>query len=187
MLVLLVIVLQALTNSLIDAELKPPQISSEVMFEKLSKTGMFEKKVSEFLKILSNISLSVQEQRESATAYISNLKNAKVKEATQNLYDEIQHVQNFTWSALDKTNEVLAPLLGPAMAQVQQVIDQTCRELKGNLSSCLPQAMRNIALQMVPVVGKNKTLHYLQVAITLLAVAEPKRAVTATLLQMLTD
>lgn len=26
---------------------QPPQISSEVMFEKLSKTGMFEKKVSE--------------------------------------------------------------------------------------------------------------------------------------------
>ncbi|KAK6734069.1 hypothetical protein RB195_017690 [Necator americanus] len=59
--------------------------------------------------------------------------------------------------ALNKTEEVLVPLSGLPVTQIQNQLDKTCEEAKGNLSKCLPTAFRVIALQAAHQSGKNKT------------------------------
>ncbi|WKX94408.1 hypothetical protein Q1695_011569 [Nippostrongylus brasiliensis] len=142
---------------IIKRNFQPPQIGTQIMVAKLNKTGLFAAKRDELLKPLTDSTLSVQEQRNRMKTYISKLGNAKVKQATQKVFDEMQRAQDTAWMALNKTNEALTPLLGPAMTQVQMTLDQTCKELQGNYTSCLPRVMRRIALQTVPVAGKNKT------------------------------
>uniref|UniRef100_A0A7I4Y8L3 Secreted protein n=1 Tax=Haemonchus contortus TaxID=6289 RepID=A0A7I4Y8L3_HAECO len=157
MLLLLLFIFQITSNSWTNADLRPPPIGSQIVSDKLNRTGIYGVKIKEILKILDNSTAGSEEQKNRLKAYTASMSNVKVKQATQKIFDEMQNVQNFTWMVLNRTDEELSPVLGDIMIQVQEVIDRTCKDLKGNYTVCLPAAMRNVASQMISYVGRNKT------------------------------
>ncbi|KAK6734068.1 hypothetical protein RB195_017690 [Necator americanus] len=141
----------------VHGTLEPPPIDNQVLLNKMKKTGMIPKKTQDFVKIFSNNNTGIYKQQNAAKTFIASLKNPKVKKETQKVFDELKNAQDFAWMALNKTEEVLVPLSGLPVTQIQNQLDKTCEEAKGNLSKCLPTAFRVIALQAAHQSGKNKT------------------------------
>ncbi|RCN49420.1 hypothetical protein ANCCAN_04505 [Ancylostoma caninum] len=145
------------TYVILSSSLKPPAFDNELLFKKMNTTGMFIQKIQEFLKIFADRDMEIYQQRDVAKAFIAALKNAKVKQATQKIFDEMKNAQNFAWTALNKTEEKLGPLLGSPISEVQQELDRACTEAKGNFPRCLSTVVRTIALEAAHESGKNKT------------------------------
>ncbi|KAK6041335.1 hypothetical protein COOONC_21160 [Cooperia oncophora] len=121
MLLLAVILFQVTLNSWTDGQLQPPKIGSQILYAKLNRTQMYDSKIKEFLKIFDSTTMGIPAQRSRAKAFIASMSNAKVKQATQKVFDDMQNMQDFVWLALNLTNEELGPLLGrPMMPQVMQ-------------------------------------------------------------------
>nr|CDJ95861.1 unnamed protein product [Haemonchus contortus] len=117
MLLLLLFIFQITSNSWTNADLRPPPIGSQIVSDKLNRTGIYGVKIKEILKILDNSTAGSEEQKNRLKAYTASMSNVKVKQATQKIFDEMQNVQNFTWMVLNRTDEELSPVLGDIMIQ----------------------------------------------------------------------
>ncbi|KAK5967585.1 hypothetical protein GCK32_013347 [Trichostrongylus colubriformis] len=77
MLLLIVIFLQITFNFLTNGELQPPKIDTQILSAKLNRTGMYESKIKELMRIFDN-STTIAEQSSRANKFISSMSNAKV-------------------------------------------------------------------------------------------------------------
>ncbi|CAJ0608117.1 unnamed protein product [Cylicocyclus nassatus] len=137
----------------VHGTINPPPLDQQLLLKAMNKTGMFQSKIDQFLKIFADRGTSNEQKHEAAKAFISSLANKKVKQATQKVFDDIKATQDIAAMVLNKTEETLAPLLGPNIA----LLDLICDAAKGNYTKCFPPAIRAIALQAAEQAGKSQT------------------------------